>query len=373
MNDKVAVIFHGICGGMKSHNGIGDQVQISECAATIHRNLLRHYDCDIFVHSWSVEAKDEIEALYKPTKSLYQPQEYFEFDPHKVDFSHRWLGQAFRTASRYTSLQRAVYLKQLYEKENNFKYKWVIVLRFDLVLFNKIELSDKDNNLFYGCYIPEWLGLHDLIFASSSEIIDELSTIIHDANINRYNPADAHGMLLHKLNSMFNWDTKYYLNYIGERYKDMEIYRFVMNPESIFEHGHEQYGTLLMKNKLEDILNHIDEENKFITKPWGSETRLEQNKNYVVKLLFMKKDHSCSLQYHQFKHETVFVIKGSLKLEYGNTIETLTTCTLKIGDHFIIPPKLIHRMAGLEDSEYLETSTNYLEDVIRLEDKYGRV
>lgn len=110
-----------------------------------------------------------------------------------------------------------------------------------------------------------------------------------------------------------------------------------------------------------------------IEKPWGSEELIESNDHYTMKKLFMKKDHSCSLQYHNEKHETVYVLSGKLLFEVGNSKETLTNIILMPGMSYVIPPKTVHRMNGIEDTYYLEASTSQLDDVVRLEDKYGRI
>lgn len=109
-----------------------------------------------------------------------------------------------------------------------------------------------------------------------------------------------------------------------------------------------------------------------IVKPWGYEEILEQNENYVVKRLFMKAGAKCSLQYHEFKHETFVVIFGKLKFYYGNDIKDIKTIELTKNQHFVVPVGLIHRMEGIEDSIYVECSTNHLTDVVRVEDEYGR-
>ena len=57
---------------------------------------------------------------------------------------------------------------------------------------------------------------------------------------------------------------------------------------------------------------------KVITKPWGSETIIEINKKYLLKKLYMKKNHRCSLQFHNFKKETIYVLKGKLKITIGS-------------------------------------------------------
>ena len=103
----------------------------------------------------------------------------------------------------------------------------------------------------------------------------------------------------------------------------------------------------------------------YIQKPWGYERWLEVNDSYVVKELFMKAGQSCSLQYHENKHETFVVVSGLLKFSYGVNQESLKD--------FVLPPLTLHRCEGIENSLYIECSTNHLDDVIRLEDKYGRI
>tara|TARA_B100001564_G_scaffold135477_1_gene113658 strand:- start:161 stop:508 length:348 start_codon:yes stop_codon:yes gene_type:complete len=109
-----------------------------------------------------------------------------------------------------------------------------------------------------------------------------------------------------------------------------------------------------------------------IIKPWGSEELLEVNSEYVMKRLYMKKGHQCSLQYHEEKHETVYVISGELKLTIGDSITDLEEIILKENDSVVLPPKKIHRMFGNQDTYYLEASTPQLEDVVRIEDDYNR-
>tara|TARA_E500000081_G_C6084976_1_gene329746 strand:- start:84 stop:428 length:345 start_codon:yes stop_codon:yes gene_type:complete len=111
---------------------------------------------------------------------------------------------------------------------------------------------------------------------------------------------------------------------------------------------------------------------KKINKPWGYEELIEHNEKYVLKKLFMKKGKRCSLQFHDYKHETLYVVSGLLKLTVGDSLDTLKEIELKPGDSYVLPPKIIHRMEGLNDSIYLESSTPELEDVVRLEDDYGR-
>ena len=111
---------------------------------------------------------------------------------------------------------------------------------------------------------------------------------------------------------------------------------------------------------------------KLIEKPWGSEEILELNGKYCMKRLMMKEGHQCSLQYHQLKHETFIVLSGKLLFSYGASASKLTHMEMLPGQHYTVPPMMVHRMKALEDSIYLEASTPELSDVVRLEDSYSR-
>jgi mannose-6-phosphate isomerase len=107
-------------------------------------------------------------------------------------------------------------------------------------------------------------------------------------------------------------------------------------------------------------------------KPWGYEELVECNDKYVVKKLFMKKGHACSIQYHELKTETILIFSGKLNIYIGNTLETLEMREYQPGETVTITPYTVHRMEAVEDCIYYETSTNELWDVVRLQDNYGR-
>lgn len=107
---------------------------------------------------------------------------------------------------------------------------------------------------------------------------------------------------------------------------------------------------------------------KKIEKPWGYEELIEQNDHYVVKKLFMKDGHRCSLQYHNQKTETIMVLQGALGILlegqefFLNPFESIT-----------IKPLQKHRMfAKGMDCLYMESSTTELDDVVRISDDYKR-
>jgi len=109
-----------------------------------------------------------------------------------------------------------------------------------------------------------------------------------------------------------------------------------------------------------------------IEKPWGKEELLEQNNRYVAKRLTMHKGHRCSMQYHQKKVETVYLLSGKLKIYKGISMEALEEIVMEPNDFLTIGACQVHRMEAVEDSVYLEASTPELDDVVRLEDDYKR-
>jgi quercetin dioxygenase-like cupin family protein len=113
---------------------------------------------------------------------------------------------------------------------------------------------------------------------------------------------------------------------------------------------------------------------KKVEKPWGHEIWWARTERYVGKLLHVKKGESLSLQYHRVKDETIRIQSGLLLLETRPAGEDgpLEPLQMWPGDTFHIRPGTVHRMTGLEDTDVLEVSTPELDDVVRLEDRYGR-
>ena len=87
---------------------------------------------------------------------------------------------------------------------------------------------------------------------------------------------------------------------------------------------------------------------EIIKKPWGNEEVIEINDKYVLKKLTMLKGHRCSLQYHKFKRETIYVLSGKLKIYTGKSKNNLTAKTYNPQETITLPPGLIHRMEGVE-------------------------
>ncbi len=110
-----------------------------------------------------------------------------------------------------------------------------------------------------------------------------------------------------------------------------------------------------------------------IRKPWGSEMIIEINDKYMLKKLTMFKNHRCSLQYHKSKVETIYVINGKLRITMGSNKNKLSEKIFISGESVTILPGIIHRMEGITECTYLESSTPEINDVIRLADDYDRV
>jgi mannose-6-phosphate isomerase-like protein (cupin superfamily) len=109
-----------------------------------------------------------------------------------------------------------------------------------------------------------------------------------------------------------------------------------------------------------------------VEKPWGYEIIYARRSRYAGKILHVNKGESLSLQYHEKKEESIYLFSGHLLFSYGKNLETLEQKELLPGDVFHIEAGLLHRMEALETCEILEVSTPELDDVCRLEDRYGR-
>ena len=109
-----------------------------------------------------------------------------------------------------------------------------------------------------------------------------------------------------------------------------------------------------------------------VEKPWGYELHWAKTERYVGKVLHVNAGHALSLQYHNRKDETVYLYAGKMLFEVEENGQ-LTKREMGPGDVFHVTPKTVHRMTAIEDCDILEVSTPELDDVVRLEDRYGRV
>jgi mannose-6-phosphate isomerase len=109
-----------------------------------------------------------------------------------------------------------------------------------------------------------------------------------------------------------------------------------------------------------------------VEKPWGYELIWAATDAYVGKLLHVEAGASLSLQYHEEKRETLHVLDGEIELLIGEDEADLREATVEPGTSIEVRPGTIHRITAVEDADVLEASTTELDDVVRIEDDYGR-
>ncbi len=109
-----------------------------------------------------------------------------------------------------------------------------------------------------------------------------------------------------------------------------------------------------------------------VEKPWGWELVWAEADAYVGKLLFVRAGEALSLQYHEVKDESWLVQEGRARLELGEVDGPLEAIEITPGEAFHFRPGTVHRVIAIEDTLVLEVSTPQLDDVVRLEDRYGR-
>jgi mannose-6-phosphate isomerase-like protein (cupin superfamily) len=109
-----------------------------------------------------------------------------------------------------------------------------------------------------------------------------------------------------------------------------------------------------------------------VEKPWGYEVIWAKTDRYVGKILHIEPGHVLSLQYHNKKDESIYVLRGEiiLRIQQG---ETLIERAMAEGESFHISPKTVHQFEAVVATDLLEASTPEIDDVVRLKDRYGRV
>jgi mannose-6-phosphate isomerase-like protein (cupin superfamily) len=113
-------------------------------------------------------------------------------------------------------------------------------------------------------------------------------------------------------------------------------------------------------------------EDTIVEKPWGYEIRWAVTDRYLGKILHVKRGEALSLQYHERKDEWLLVVKGCVDVELGLDGDELKTHRMREGDSVHLAPLTRHRLTAVEDTDIYEVSTPEVDDVVRLEDRYGR-
>jgi mannose-6-phosphate isomerase-like protein (cupin superfamily) len=121
---------------------------------------------------------------------------------------------------------------------------------------------------------------------------------------------------------------------------------------------------------MTEVVRHLEDVR--VDKPWGYELRFAITERYLGKVIHVNRGEALSLQYHEMKDETLLVTKGVMDLELADGDGALKTHRLVPGDLVRIIPGRRHRMTAVEDCEFFEVSSPEIDDVVRLEDRYGR-
>jgi mannose-6-phosphate isomerase-like protein (cupin superfamily) len=109
-----------------------------------------------------------------------------------------------------------------------------------------------------------------------------------------------------------------------------------------------------------------------VDKPWGHEIWWAHTEHYAGKILHVVAGERLSLQYHEQKDETCYLLSGRLILVQGPSADELTETVIEPGVAWRNTPGLVHTIEAVVDSDVLEVSTPHLDDVVRLVDRYGR-
>src|SRR4249919_1913294 len=116
----------------------------------------------------------------------------------------------------------------------------------------------------------------------------------------------------------------------------------------------------------------IDRAPKRVQKPWGHEIWWAHTTQYAGKILVVNAGHTLSLQFHHEKDESSYLLSGRLRLTRGATADQLEELDIDPGQAWRTEPGTVHTIEALEDCVVLEVSTPQLDDVVRLQDRYGR-
>jgi mannose-6-phosphate isomerase-like protein (cupin superfamily) len=109
-----------------------------------------------------------------------------------------------------------------------------------------------------------------------------------------------------------------------------------------------------------------------VSKPWGYEDRWAITDRYLGKILHINAGEALSLQYHNAKDECILVVRGEMDFELDDDSGKLVAHRLTEGDSVRVSPGRRHRMTAVTDVDIFEVSTPEIDDVVRLEDRYGR-
>jgi len=247
---NVAVCFFGLVGGAAGKDGYGGSLGPSIAGKLNMKNLIEQNRADVFIHSWSTDAEEDLIDLYQPTDYLVESQLEFDhdlkpnanrdfaemarrawdfiFNRHQYEATGRkWRAESFRAHSRWYSQAQSLRLKADFEKKHGFIYDAVIVVRLDVAFYTPLDMSTYDLRYFYASnwndapdessgemnYQNHHLhrGFLDFWFFSNSSNMDRFGTLY--SRINHYHPSPHRSSYQHasylgltKRYTLFRWE-----------------------------------------------------------------------------------------------------------------------------------------------------------------------
>lgn len=203
---KHAICIYGYSGYTDSRHGQqGEKIDLNMCYNHIKKNILQENEnVDLFIFSKEIELKDKILDIYKPKKYLFEKQSNHGFDIGEVDlknFSTNGEYDWFQAFSQWHAIYKSLHLAVEYENENNFKYYNILLMRLDVAILKKMNLSlfdpkflhfqPKKNN-FFGPPVYAHAGLGFIITSDNlkkinyTDILNFNYKTAEDKNIFKY-------------------------------------------------------------------------------------------------------------------------------------------------------------------------------------------
>lgn len=160
---KIAFCLHGLAAGKNFKHG-GLEVTFETESDLYKQHILNINDCDVFMHSWSVDVEEQLRRIYSPKLASFQSSETFvtpTLGERFKDFKKKLRGKTRELHrvnniySRWATFKRAIDLVSRYEQDTNTQYDFIMISRFDMSLFVDIDFSQLDPERFY---CGHWVG-----------------------------------------------------------------------------------------------------------------------------------------------------------------------------------------------------------------------
>jgi len=224
---RVALCLSGLVGTIEKF-GVGKTVDYTLTYESFRRNIFDvSVDVDVFIHSWSVEYKDALTALYAPTSAVFEKQ---------IDFGSQRTPRQFAAFSKAYSSKQVIELKHRYEREQEFEYDWVFLTRLDVSIDKKVDYDAIDNGYFYvngprrphggrcRCWFCDDKNpnhcVDDVVFFSNSRHMDVLAALFDSLEALAVTSRWSNHIILRKyLQQTGVWEhVNYYFTTIPNRY-----------------------------------------------------------------------------------------------------------------------------------------------------------